>query len=62
MFVNEVNVWDNRWVQMVAEYLDDSWGVETATCQREHIQQWSARINVQHEHSLVRLCSDAVFV
>ncbi len=62
MIANEVDAWDERWVRMVAEFLDDSWGGQVASSQREHIRDWSFCLIMKYESDLVRACVDVTFL
>ncbi len=62
MILNETDAWDPRWVRMLAEFVDESLGVQTTARQRVCLREWSTHMILQYERSLIRLCTDSVFV
>ncbi len=62
MILNETSAWDPRWVQMLAENVDDSACAQTTAHQRERLRAWSTGLILEHERGLIRLCTDSVFL
>ncbi len=59
---DEIEVWDPRWVRMVAENLDASLGAQTTARQRAHLRAWSVGMVQQYERGLVRPCTESAFL
>ncbi len=62
MVLNETNAWGSRWLRTLAEFVDDSWATLTTMRQRKCLREWSIRLILEYEDSLMRLVTDSVFV